>query len=75
VLGHNVTHYLFEFALDKNELGPCLAVSREWIDDTTLEIKLRQKLRILAGTWSVSRSFVLSTALYIFSNGWITRQV
>ena len=41
VLGHNVLQYLFEYALDKNELAPSLGVSREWIDDTTLEIKLR----------------------------------
>jgi peptide/nickel transport system substrate-binding protein len=42
VLGHNVLQYLFEYALDKNELAPSLAVSRKWINDTTLEIKLRQ---------------------------------
>jgi hypothetical protein len=42
VLGHNVLQYLFEYALDKNELAPSLGVSREWIDETTLEIKLRQ---------------------------------
>jgi peptide/nickel transport system substrate-binding protein len=42
VLGHNVLQYLFEYALDQNELVPSLAVSREWIDDTTLEVKLRQ---------------------------------
>ena len=38
VLGHNVLQYLFEYALDKNELAPSLAVSRKWIDDTTLEM-------------------------------------
>jgi len=42
VLSHNVLQYLFEYALDKNELAPFLAVSREWIDDTTLEVKLRR---------------------------------
>ncbi len=35
VLGHNVLQYLFEYALDRNELAPYLAVSREWIDGTT----------------------------------------
>ena len=35
VLSHNVLQYLFEYALDKNELAPSLGVSREWIDDTT----------------------------------------
>jgi ABC-type transport system substrate-binding protein len=42
VLGRNVLQYLFEYALDRNELTPSLAVSRKWIDDTTLEVKLRQ---------------------------------
>jgi len=42
VLGHNVLQYLFEYALDKSELVPSLALSREWIDDTTLEVKLRK---------------------------------
>jgi len=41
VLGHNVLQYLFDYALDRNELAPCLAVSRTRIDDTTLELKLR----------------------------------
>jgi ABC-type transport system substrate-binding protein len=45
VLGHNVLQYLFEHALDRNELAPSLAVSRKWIDDTTLELKLRQGVR------------------------------
>jgi ABC-type transport system substrate-binding protein len=45
VLGHNVLQYLFEYALDKNELSPSLAVSREWIDEITLELKLRQGVR------------------------------
>jgi peptide/nickel transport system substrate-binding protein len=49
VLGHNVLQYLFEFALDKNELVPSLAVSREWIDDTTLELKLREGVRFTNG--------------------------
>jgi len=49
VLGHNVLQYLFEYALDKNELSPSLAVSREWIDDTTLELKLRQGVRFHNG--------------------------
>jgi ABC-type transport system substrate-binding protein len=41
VLGHNVLQSLFEYALDKNELAPSLAISRKWIDDVTLEVKLR----------------------------------
>jgi ABC-type transport system substrate-binding protein len=49
VLGHNVLQYLFEYALDKNELAPSLALSREWIDDTTLEVKLRQGVRFHNG--------------------------
>jgi peptide/nickel transport system substrate-binding protein len=49
VLGHNVLQYLFEYALDKNELAPSLAVSREWIDDTTLEVKLRQGVHFTNG--------------------------
>jgi peptide/nickel transport system substrate-binding protein len=49
VLGHNVLQYLFEYALDRNELAPSLAVSREWVDDTTLEIKLRQGVRFHNG--------------------------
>jgi peptide/nickel transport system substrate-binding protein len=42
VLGHNVLQYLYEYALDRNELVPCLAISRKWVDDTTLELKLRE---------------------------------
>ncbi len=49
VLGHNVLQYLFEYALDKNELAPSLAVSRKWIDDTTLEVKLREAVRFTNG--------------------------
>jgi len=49
VLGHNVLQSLFEFALDRNEMVPCLAVSREWIDETTLEIKLRQGVSFTNG--------------------------
>jgi ABC-type transport system substrate-binding protein len=49
VLGHNVLQYLYEFALDRNELVPSLAVSREWIDDTTLELKLRKGVRFHNG--------------------------
>jgi peptide/nickel transport system substrate-binding protein len=41
VLGHNVLQSLFEYGLDRNELAPSLAVSYEWVDDTTLEVKLR----------------------------------
>jgi peptide/nickel transport system substrate-binding protein len=44
VLGHNVLQGFFKYAVDRNELVPYLAVSREWIDDTTLEFKLRQKV-------------------------------
>jgi peptide/nickel transport system substrate-binding protein len=49
VVGHNVLQYLFEYALDRNELVPCLGVSHKWIDDTTLEIKLRQGVRFHNG--------------------------
>ena len=49
VLGHNVLQYLFEYALDRNELAPSLGVSREWVDDTTLEIKLRQSVHFTNG--------------------------
>jgi len=49
VLGNNVLQHLFEYALDKNDLSPCLAVSRKWIDDTTLEVKLRQGVRFHNG--------------------------
>ncbi len=49
VLGHNVLQYLFEYALDKNELAPSLAVSRKWIDGTTLEVKLRQGVQFHNG--------------------------
>jgi len=49
VLGHNVLQYLFEYALDRNELAPSLAISREWIDDTTLEVNLRQGVRFHNG--------------------------
>jgi len=31
--GHNVLQYLFEYALDRNELTSSLAVSRKCIDD------------------------------------------
>jgi len=49
VLGHNVLQYLFEYALDKNELVPSLAASHQWIDETTLEVKLRQGVRFHNG--------------------------
>jgi ABC-type transport system substrate-binding protein len=49
VLGHNVLQCLFEYSLDRNELVPSLAVSREWVDDTTLEVKLRQGVRFHNG--------------------------
>jgi len=49
VLGHNVLQYLVEYALDKNELAPSLGVSREWVDDTTLEIKLSQGVHFTNG--------------------------
>jgi peptide/nickel transport system substrate-binding protein len=45
VLGHNVLQYLFEYALDENELAPSLGISWEWVDDTTLEVKLREGVR------------------------------
>jgi peptide/nickel transport system substrate-binding protein len=49
VLGHNVLQYLMEYALDRNEMAPCLAVSYEWIDDITLELELRQGVRFHNG--------------------------
>ncbi|MFH1624929.1 MAG: ABC transporter substrate-binding protein [Pseudomonadota bacterium] len=49
VLGHNVLQYLFEYALDRNELAPSLGISKEWIDDTTLEVKLRQGVSFTNG--------------------------
>jgi peptide/nickel transport system substrate-binding protein len=49
VLGHNVLEYLFGYALDENELAPSLAVSRKWVDDSTLEVKLRQGVRFHNG--------------------------
>jgi len=49
VLGHNVLQCLFEYALDRNELAPSLGVYREWIDDTTLELKLRRGVRFTNG--------------------------
>jgi peptide/nickel transport system substrate-binding protein len=49
VVGHNVLQCLFEYALDKNEMVPCLAVSRKWVDETTLEIKLREGVRFSNG--------------------------
>ena len=49
ILGHNVLQYLYEHALDRNELAPCLAVSRRWVDDTTLELKLREGVRFHNG--------------------------
>jgi ABC-type transport system substrate-binding protein len=49
VLGHNVLQYLFEYALDTNELAPSLGVSHQWVNDTTLQIKLRQGVRFHNG--------------------------
>ena len=49
VLGHNVLQCLFEYALDRNEMVPSLAISREWVDDTTLEVKLRPDVRFSNG--------------------------
>jgi peptide/nickel transport system substrate-binding protein len=49
VLGHNVLQYLFDYAINRNELAPSLAVSEEWIDDTTLEVKLRQGVQFHNG--------------------------
>jgi len=45
VLGHNVLEYLFEYAIDRNEVAPSLAVSWEWVDDRILELKLRRGVR------------------------------
>ncbi|MFB0516822.1 MAG: hypothetical protein ACETWG_09510 [Candidatus Neomarinimicrobiota bacterium] len=42
VVGHNVLQYLFEYALERNEMVLSLAVSRRSVDDTTVEVKLRQ---------------------------------
>ena len=49
VLGHNVLQYLYEYAIDRNELVPSLAVSRRWVDDSTLELKLRRGVRFTNG--------------------------
>ena len=49
VLGHNVLQYLFDYALDRNELASSLGISKKWINDTTLEIKLRQGVRFHNG--------------------------
>jgi len=49
VLGHNVLEYLFGLSLDKKELTPSLGLSYEWIEDTTLEIKLRRGVRFTNG--------------------------
>jgi len=49
VLGYNVLQSLFEYALDRNEAVPSLAVSHEWVDDTTLEVKLRSGVRFHNG--------------------------
>lgn len=49
VLGHNVLQSLFEYALDRNEAIPSLAVSWKWIDDTTLEVELRQGVHFTNG--------------------------
>jgi ABC-type transport system substrate-binding protein len=49
VLGHNVLQYLYEYALDRNKLVPCLAVSHRWVDDTTLELKLREGVQFHNG--------------------------
>ena len=49
VLGYNVLQNLFEYALDRNEVVPSLAVTRKWLDDTTLEVKLRQGVRFHNG--------------------------
>ena len=49
VLGHNVLQYLYEYSLDRNELVPCLAASRRWVADTTLELKLRDGVRFHHG--------------------------
>ena len=49
VLGHHVLQYIYEYGLDRNELVPCLAVSHRWIDDRTLELKLREGVRFHNG--------------------------
>jgi ABC-type transport system substrate-binding protein len=49
VLGHNVLEHLFEFAMDRNELIPSLALSRKWLDDLTLEVKLRRGVHFSNG--------------------------
>jgi peptide/nickel transport system substrate-binding protein len=49
VLGHNVLQGLFEYALDRNEMVPSLAVSQKWIDDKTLEVKLKEGVRFHNG--------------------------
>ncbi len=47
--GHNVLQYLYEYAVDRNELVPCLAVCHRWVDDSTLELKLREGVRFHNG--------------------------
>ena len=49
VLGHNVLQGLLQYALDSNKGVQCLGVSWEWVDDTTLEIKLREEVRFHNG--------------------------
>jgi peptide/nickel transport system substrate-binding protein len=49
VLGHNVLQGLFEYALDRMKMAPSLGVSWKWIDDTTIEIKLREGVRFHNG--------------------------
>ena len=64
VLGHNVLQNLFDYVLDKNELAPSLAVSREQVADTTLKVKLRQGVifnNVEQGCWE---GFLKRSALY-----------
>jgi peptide/nickel transport system substrate-binding protein len=49
VVSHNVLQCLFEYALDRNEMVPCLAVSRKWVEDTILEVKLREGVHFTNG--------------------------
>ena len=49
VLWHNVVQCLFEHALDRCEMVPCLGLGWDWIDDTTLEVKLRPGVRFHNG--------------------------
>jgi peptide/nickel transport system substrate-binding protein len=49
VFAHNILQTLFEYALDRNEIVPCLGVSWKWISDTVLEVELREGVHFSNG--------------------------